>query len=362
MNYYCDFHFSTSLKSKSKIISSIKKEIKKQKNYLKGEIINTVYFGGGTPSILCADELREIMKVVENNFLLSSKMECTLEANPEDITESKLTDWFNIGINRLSLGVQSFRDEDLNYMNRSHTQLDACQSIELIKNSQIYNFSIDLIYGFPLLTNEAWLSNLEKIINFKIPHISCYCLTVEKKTPLFHLIKKGKYQQLDPLIGKEQFLIARKVLLENGYNHYEISNFSKKGFSSQHNKNYWNATKYLGVGPSAHSYNGFSRRWNVKNNALYFQKIDNDECVYQEEFLTEKNRINEYILTSIRTSYGLVKDYICRKMNTQQRNSFNKEINKLEKKNFINTIEGRIVLTEKGMLLADSITENLFII
>jgi oxygen-independent coproporphyrinogen-3 oxidase len=360
--YYCDFHFSTSLRNKSKIIYAIIKEIQTQKNYLNGEKIHTIYFGGGTPSILLVDELSQIFSAVKDNFALSNNLECTLEANPEDINEKKLNEWFNLGINRLSLGVQSFRNKDLNYMNRSHTATEAVQSIELIKKSKISNFSIDLIYGFPLLTNTAWLNNLEKCINFNVPHISCYCLTVEKKTPLFHMIKKGDYRSLDPLKGKEQFLIARKVFLKNGYTHYEISNFSKPAFYSQHNKNYWNSTNYLGVGPSAHSYNGISRRWNVKNNALYFKKINNNECIFKEEVLTKKNILNEYILTSIRTKYGLKIDYVFDKMTLKQKDSFKKEINKLEKKKFVIIIDRKIFLTEKGMLFADSIAENLFII
>ena len=359
---YCDFHFSTSLKNKKQIITAIKKEIVNEQNYLDGELINTIYFGGGTPSLLDSNSIASILQTIQNNFHLSKNIECTLEANPEDISTSKIDDWFKLGVNRISLGVQSFRDEDLNYMNRAHTKDQAIQSIEMLKDSKLQNFNIDLIYGFPLLNKSGWVGNLEKVITLKVPHISCYCLTVEKDTPLFHFIKKKKEQPLQPDTGREHFLIARNMLLKHNYNHYEISNFSTMGYESLHNQNYWNKTRYLGVGPSAHSFNGVSRRWNIRNNTIYCNKISNNEIVYEEEVLTQKNIINEYILTSIRTSSGIPLNYVRSQMNKAELNRFNIEISKLEKMKLIELKEDTLYLNEKGMLLADMISKNLFLI
>ena len=359
---YCDFHFSTSLKNKKQIISAIEKELINEQHYLDGELINTIYFGGGTPSLLESKSIESILQTIQNNFPLSKNIECTLEANPEDISMSKIDDWFDLGVNRISLGVQSFRDEDLNYMNRIHTKQQSIQSIEMLKKSKIKNFSIDLIYGFPLLNKSGWVANLEKVIALNVPHISCYCLTVEKGTALDHFIKKKKEQPLQSETGREHFLIARSMLLNHNYNHYEISNFAKKGYKSQHNKNYWNKTRYLGVGPSAHSFNGVSRRWNIRNNSIYCNKISTNEIVYEEELLTKKNIINEYILTSIRTSSGLSLNYIKDHMNKSELSRFNMEINKLEKMELIKLKEGTMYLNEQGMLLSDMISENLFLI
>ena len=359
---YCDFHFSTSLKNKKQIISAIEKELINEQHYLDGELINTIYFGGGTPSLLESKSIESILQTIQNNFPLSKNIECTLEANPEDISMSKIDDWFDLGVNRISLGVQSFRDEDLNYMNRIHTKQQSIQSIEMLKKSKIKNFSIDLIYGFPLLNKSGWVANLEKVIALNVPHISCYCLTVEKGTALDHFIKKKKEQPLQSATGREHFLIARNMLLNYDYNHYEISNFSKKGYKSLHNKNYWNKTRYLGVGPSAHSFNGVSRRWNIRNNSIYCNKISRNEIVYEEEVLTQKNIINEYILTSIRTSSGVSLNYIKDHMSKAELSRFNMEINKLEKMELIELKEETLYLNEQGMLLSDMISKNLFLI
>lgn len=359
---YCDFHFSTSLKNKKQIISAIEKELINEQHYLDGALINTIYFGGGTPSLLESKLIESILQTIQNNFSLSENIECTLEANPEDISMSKIDDWFDLGVNRISLGVQSFRDEDLNYMNRTHTKQQSIQSIEMLKKSKIKNFSIDLIYGFPLLNNSGWVANLEKVIALNVPHISCYCLTVEKGTALDYFIKKKKEQPLQSETGREHFLIARNMLLNHDYNHYEISNFSKKGYKSLHNKNYWNKTRYLGVGPSAHSFNGISRRWNIRNNSIYCKKISRNEIVYEEEILTQKNIINEYILTSIRTSSGVSLNYIKDHMSKTELSRFNMEINKLEKMELIELKEETLYLNEQGMLLSDMISKNLFLI
>ena len=359
---YCDFHFSTSLKSKSDIISSINTELKNEKQYLGGETIETIYFGGGTPSLIDNNSIESILITIQKQFNLSKYVECTIEVNPEDISSNKINNWICLGFNRISLGVQSFRDEDLHYMNRAHTKEEAVKSIELLKKSKINNFNIDLIYGFPLLSNDAWASNLEQVILLDVPHISCYCLTIEPNTALFHYIKNKQENPLDPKIGRDHFLIAREMLINNNYHHYEISNFSKKGYKSAHNTNYWNRTNYLGVGPSAHSFNGKSRRWNIKNNMLYCSKILKNEIIYEEEQLTSKDIVNEYILTSIRTSAGVDLSYIKEQINESELYKFNNEVQKLYKSGFIELKNEMIYLNEKGMLFSDRISQNLFLI
>tara|TARA_B100000700_G_scaffold301037_1_gene369877 strand:- start:430 stop:1557 length:1128 start_codon:yes stop_codon:yes gene_type:complete len=360
--YYCDFHFSTSLKTENRVIRSINKDLVIQKKYLKSQLIETVYFGGGTPSLIDVSSLTSIMKTIRNNFKLTTKAEVTIEANPEDIQKKKLLNWIEIGFNRISLGAQSLRNQDLEYMNRAHSAKQVQRAIEVIQNSKINNLSVDLIYGYPTLNNDAWINNLNQLIELNIPHISCYCMTIEPETPLYFFIKKGKYPKLNSNTGKEQFLIARKLLLASGYNHYEISNFSKAGHESRHNQNYWNKTHYLGVGPSAHSFNGKSRRWNIKNNIKYCEKIENNVGYSETERLTKKNIINEYILTSLRTSEGLDVYFFLTQMSKKEFRVFNSQIKTLQKSKLINHINQRIYLTEKGMLLADSISEDLFLI
>lgn len=359
---YCDFHFSTTLKSKKQIIVSINKELKNEQKYLERELVQTIYFGGGTPSLLDGESIESILQTIQNYFNLSDDIECTIEANPEDISIAKINEWFELGFNRISLGVQSFRDNDLNYMNRAHTSEQAINSIDMLKKSKIKNFNIDLIYGFPLLDNSAWINNLEKAIMLNIPHLSCYGLTIEPNTPLFHFIENKKEKPLNPETAREHFLIARKILLNHNYHHYEISNFARNGFESLHNRNYWNKTKYLGVGPSAHSFDGKSRRWNIKNNTIYSNKILKKEIVYEEEKLTKKDILNEYILTTIRTSIGLDLNYIKDQMSKNELSRFKTKIYKLQKSDLIKLKNDRIYLKEKGMLLADRISENLFLI
>ena len=360
--HYCDFHFSTSLKNVQNVIDCIKKELTLQRSYLQGKTVNTIYFGGGTPSILQPDLLHDIINVIKNNFNLEKELECTIEVNPEDVSLTKLDNWFKCGINRISIGVQSFIERDLKFMNRAHTKQQSIGALQLIKQSNIKNINADLIYGYPQLTLRDWQNNLKKLIEFKIQHISCYCLTVEKKTALFNFILNNQCEPIDPEQGVKHFLIARDILIESGYQHYEISNFSLENHQSLHNKNYWNKTHYLGVGPSAHSYNGRSRQWNVKNNAIYCNKIKKNELFYELENLTNKNIINEYILTSLRTFNGLDLNYIADRINNNEYLQFTNELIKLEKSGFLTTKDNVIQLNEKGMLFADSISSQLFLI
>tara|TARA_B100000902_G_C27286259_1_gene904580 strand:+ start:874 stop:1998 length:1125 start_codon:yes stop_codon:yes gene_type:complete len=359
--FYCDFHFSTSMKIKDRVIGAIKQDLVKQRDYLGQVIIETVYFGGGTPSLISADDIKGIYQTIVENYRLAQNIEFTIEANPEDVDLNKVQEWISMGINRVSLGVQSLRSEDLIYMNRVHTKEQVFSAIEVLQNTDLDNISVDLIYGYPLLSDNDWLENLKKIIIFKIPHISCYCLTVEKNTPLASLIKKGRFSKLSSNQGRSHFLIARDLLTKHGYHHYEISNFSKPGHESLHNQNYWNKTMYLGVGPSAHSFNRHSRQWNTNSNINYCNKIENNELYYTKEILERKDLINEHILTNIRTSLGLDTDYLKLQMSQNEWRAFNDAVLILERDNMVKK-EKKIYLTEKGMLLADEITKKLFLL
>ncbi len=359
--FYCDFHFSTSMKIKDRVIEAIKQDLVKQRDYLGQVIIETVYFGGGTPSLISADDIKGIYQTIVENYRLAQNIEFTIEANPEDVDLNKVQEWISMGINRVSLGVQSLRSEDLIYMNRVHTKEQVFSAIEVLQNTDLDNISVDLIYGYPLLSDNDWLENLKKIIIFKIPHISCYCLTVEKNTPLASLIKKGRFSKLSSNQGRSHFLIARDLLTKHGYHHYEISNFSKPGHESLHNQNYWNKTMYLGVGPSAHSFNRHSRQWNTNSNINYCNKIENNELYYTKEILERKDLINEHILTNIRTSLGLDTDYLKLQMSQNEWRAFNDAVLILERDNMVKK-EKKIYLTEKGMLLADEITKKLFLL
>ena len=360
--HYCDFHFSTSLKLKKRVISAMKKEIIQQKKYLDNSMIKTIYFGGGTPSLIQSAEIQDIYNTIQHNFILSDDVEFTIEANPEDITESLVASWHQIGINRVSLGVQAFKDKDLRYMNRIHTSRQSFRALELLKKSKIKNLSVDLIYGFPNLSDSTWEESLDIILKFDPQHISCYSMTVEKKTPLFHLIKKGVYSKLNFDQANRQFLIARKKLRNSGYAHYEISNFAKDGHFSLHNTGYWNKTHYLGIGPSAHSFNGQTRQWNINNNLKYSHAIENNLQHYDVEKLSRKNMINEYILTRLRTSSGIKQDLVSCKMTSQEYQKFNKEIEKFIDLGLIQKNHNSLSCTESGMLIADSISSDLFLI
>ena len=360
--HYCDFHFSTSLKNIQSVVDCIKKELTLQKNYLSDNKVNTIYFGGGTPSLLHQEHILDIITVIKNNFKLAKELEFTIELKLEDVSLDRLENWHKCGINRISIGVQSFIDRDLKFMNRSHTQKQSIVALQLIKQSSIKNINADLMYGYPLLSSKNWEKNLKKLIQFKIQHISCYCLTVEKKTALFHFIQNKQCAPLDPEQGVKHFLIARDILTGSGYKHYEISNYALPDYQSLHNKNYWNKTPYLGVGPSAHSYNGKSRQWNVRNNTVYCSKINKNELFYDIEILTNKDIINEYILTNLRTFNGLDLNYISDCINLNEYLQFTNELNKLEASGFLTTKDNVTHLNDKGMLFADSISSQLFLI
>lgn len=302
--HYCDFHFSTSLKYKDQMIEAICQEILLRKNEIANNIVETIYFGGGTPSILEINEIEKIINTVYQNFLVSSNPEITLEANPDDLTTEKIIALKKTAINRLSIGMQSIYEDDLKMMNRAHNAAESKHCLETA--SQYFdNISVDLIYGIPNMTMQQWQTTIDYIVDLKIPHISCYALTVEPKTALEKLINQGKIAQTDDAQAHDQFLYLIDRLTQNGYEHYEMSNFSKPNFQSKNNSAYWLGKKYLGIGPSAHSYDGKNRSWNIANNIIYLKKIENNEPTFELEKLTINDRYNEYIMTGLRTIWGV---------------------------------------------------------
>lgn len=357
--HYCNFHFSTSLTLKEQLIHCLIKELELQKNYLI-DPIETIYFGGGTPSLLTISEIEAILKAIYSNFKIEDNVEITLEANPDDISEIKLNEYKLKGITRFSLGVQSFIDRDLLWMNRTHNATQSIHSIELIKKAGFNNFSIDLIYGSSELTNEEWISNIQLTLKNNIPHISAYALTVEPKTALESFINKNKSKPIHLEKQAEQFEILMELLKEEGFEHYEISNFAKPGFRSKHNSSYWKRKQYLGIGPSAHSYNKKSRQWNIANNALYIKSLEKNIIPFEQEILTTTQQINEYIMISLRTMEGCSLQYINEEFGEIFFLQMNENAKKYIQQHLIEKHNDLLILTAKGKLLADKISADLF--
>lgn len=370
--HYCNFHFSTSLRYKNELITALLKEIELTANFFpeakaSAGMVETIYFGGGTPSLCTEDEIRKIIDTIRNTFPVSPGAEITLEANPDDISEKKLQQWKNPGINRLSIGIQSFFEEDLLWMNRAHNSQQAWESL-VLATRYFNNITIDLIYGTPDLTNEKWKQNVDKAISLCIPHLSCYALTVEPKTPLQKLIREHKTPDVNSDQQSEQFLLLMEWMQQAGYEHYEISNFAKPGFQSRHNSSYWKGKPYFGFGPSAHSFDGRSRWWNVANNTKYMRSIEQGIIPFEKEVLTAKQQINELIMISLRTQEGLDLERITQDiqgMNKEElvkvQNELLKESARYVRNGLMVQEEGRLRLTREGKLLADGIAANLFL-
>lgn len=359
--HYCDFHFSTSLKYKDEMLAAILKELKIRKSYLQNQIIETIYFGGGTPSLLSAQEISRFIEVIDANFELNSNPEITLEANPDDLNLQQLRNLRSTAINRLSIGVQSFFDEDLKWMNRAHQAQEAESSIKRAQDLGLENITIDLIYGFPLLSDEKWQQNISKAVAFEIPHISSYSMTVEPKTALASKIKKGEQKNMDDAQSASQFQILMETLVENGFEHYEISNFAKPNQYARHNTNYWKGIHYLGIGPSAHSFNGFSRQWNVANNAKYLAALSQNDIPFELEKLSKGNQFNEYVMTSLRTMWGIDLLKLKSDFDVDFEIRFAENIAHFIVNDWILKEEKSIKLTSKGKLYADHIASELFI-
>jgi len=359
--HYCDFHFSTSPQYKEPMLKALRHELFLRKNYLGNQAIETIYFGGGTPSLLSANELQVLLGEIVDQFDVSSNAEITIEANPDDLNPQRVKELRQTLINRFSIGIQSFFEEDLRWMNRAHSAIEAQSSIKRVQDAGFENITADLIYGYPLLSNPKWEHNIQELIQLHIPHISSYAMTVEPATALSTFIKKGEQKAMDEGQSAAQFLILMEQLKEAGFEHYEISNFAKPGSYSKHNSNYWEGVSYLGIGPSAHSFNGESRQWNISNNAKYIDQIQHGKIPSEIEVLTKENRINEYIMTSLRTSKGMDLNKIKDQFGSDYANEIKNNLEPLTEKNWILMNEELITLTTDGKLFADHIASELFI-
>lgn len=358
--HYCNFYSTVSLKHKQEVVNAIRQEASLQKGYLDGEEINSIYYGGGTPTVLSNAELTSIHQVILQNFAVSPQAEITVEANPDDLEAKKLEALLQMGANRLSIGTQAFDDTLLQKLNRRHTAAQAIAAVEKAKEVGFNNLSIDLIYGIPDLKHKAWKEEIRKVLSLNINHISAYHLTVEPGTALDFLIRKKKYPPLNENAGMEQFDILIEELAQAGFEHYEISNFTKNGNYSIHNTNYWKQKKYLGLGPSAHSYNLTSRQWNVAHLKQYYQGIQNHQPAIEQEYLSERDRYNEFIMLSLRTIWG-VDSTLLQKQFSDKTDSFIQIANELITKGFIDFSENKYVLTKSGKKLADGITAEFFL-
>jgi oxygen-independent coproporphyrinogen III oxidase len=356
---YCNFHFSTSLRYKDELVKALATEAAREKEFLAGEALDTIYFGGGTPSILEIADLELLLTTIRKDYSITPGVEITLEANADDISTEKLRAWRDLGINRLSIGVQSFFEEELRWMNRAHNAEQAINNLELARK-EFDNITIDLIYGSPLLTDEMWKQNVETAIEMDIPHLSCYALTVEEKTPLHKLINTSKVADVDDEKQARQFLLLMEWLREKGYEHYEVSNFAKPGFRSRHNSSYWKGQKYLGLGPSAHSYNGSERRWNLANNNVYLKSINEGTSQRELELLTPAQKLNEFVMISLRTMEGIDLDQLQEQFGVDERRRIETEVEKYVKHQLVQYDHPFVRLTDEGMLRADGIASELF--
>ena|SRR5690554_421139 len=358
--HYCDFHFSTSLKKKDEMIQALAEEIVMRKNEVEDEV-ETIYFGGGTPSVLSTTEINFLIDVVYQNYNVIENPEITLEANPDDLSLEKIKELANSKINRLSIGIQSFFEDDLQMMNRAH---NANQAMFCLEETTKYfdNISVDLIYGIPNMPNEKWMRNIETALSFKIPHISSYALTVEPKTALFKLIEKGEIDKPKDEVAENHFFILVEKLKENEFVHYELSNFGKEGYFSKNNTSYWSGKKYIGIGPSAHSYDGTQRSWNIANNSLYIKGIQNNVLPNEVEKLMVHDRYNEYIMTGLRTMWGVSLDRIQSEFGQKYYDYLIETSEKLIANQLLQINGQKLTVTQKGKFLSDGIASELFMI
>ncbi|TXE09055.1 radical SAM family heme chaperone HemW [Gelidibacter salicanalis] len=361
--HYCDFHFSTSLKKKDLLVSALVKELELRKGEFKHQVIQTIYFGGGTPSLLSIEELRLLIEEVYKHYIVAANPEITLEANPDDLLDDSSKSIFkaykSIGINRLSIGIQSFFEEDLKLMNRAHNSEEA--KICLEEATQYFdNISIDLIYGIPGMTSKRWLQNIETALAFNIPHISSYALTVEPKTALDTFIKKGLIKNVDDDLAQEQFHILIEKLEAAGFIHYELSNFGKPGYFSRNNSAYWQGKRYLGIGPSAHSFDGEHRGWNVRNNTKYINALEQNVVPIETETLSTTDKYNEYVMTGLRTIWGVSLE----KVETDFGLGYKKYLLEQSQKHILEHLlyleDDKLLVTTKGKFLSDGIASDLF--
>jgi oxygen-independent coproporphyrinogen-3 oxidase len=359
--HYCDFHFSTSLKKKDEMVLALVKEIELRKGEFHDEEVETIYFGGGTPSRLQIADLRLQIDSIYKNYKVVKNPEITLEANPDDLSEDYLIELTKIGVNRLSIGIQSFFEDDLKLMNRAHNADEAKRCLE-VATKYFDNISVDLIYGIPNMSNEKWKQNIETALSFGITHISSYALTVEPKTALHTFIQKGIISPLDDEVAQEHFQILVDTLTEQDFIHYELSNFAKENYFSKNNSAYWLGKKYLGIGPSAHSYDGEKRGWNVSNNSVYIKSIQENKLPIETEVLTKTDRYNEYIMTGLRTIWGVSLDRIETEFGAKYLDYLNQHAAKYIEDHLLFVDENILRTTKKGKFLTDGIASDLFLL
>ncbi|WP_079666866.1 radical SAM family heme chaperone HemW [Soonwooa buanensis] len=360
---YCNFHFSTSLKLKEDMLSSIIKEFSLRHQELENKKIDSLYFGGGTPSILEAKEIGKIIDEANRYFEFNPDMELTLEANPDDLNASFLKEIKNIGINRLSIGTQSFFEDDLKLMNRAHTASEAESSIKRAQDFGLENISVDLIYGSPTSTMEQWKQNLAKIIELQVPHVSSYALTIESKTILDNWINQQKIKSPDEAFQNDAFFYMSEFLKENGFDHYEISNFGKPNFHSKHNSSYWEYKEYLGIGPSAHSYDGKNlRSWNVANNTKYIKSLSENQLPIEREELNENDRYNEMLMIGLRTQKGVDLMRFKNSFSSEMISAFENSIQQKIKDGILKIENNRLIIPEQHWFMADGIAADLFLV
>lgn len=359
--HYCDFHFSTSPVYKDQMVNALRDEIILRKAYTGSDQIETIYFGGGTPSVLSAAELGMLIHEITEHYDVSASAEITLEANPDDLSPQKVKELRQIPVNRFSIGIQSFFQEDLRWMNRAHSASEAQSSIKRVQDAGFENITADLIYGYPLLSDEKWKFNIRELIELQIPHISSYSMTVEPATALASFINKGKQKPMDENQSAQQFEILMEELQIANFEHYEISNFAKQGWHSRHNSNYWEGINYIGIGPSAHSFNGESRQWNVANNMKYIQALQGNKIPSEIEHLTLENRINEYIMTSLRTSRGMKINVIQGRFGEEYAQELIQGLEPFLENKWTLYQDQTVTLSKEGKLFADHIAAELFV-
>lgn len=343
------------------MISALANEIQLRKNEFQNEIVETIYFGGGTPSILQISDLRFLIDEVFKHYKVVEDPEITIEANPDDLSKERIIEFANSRINRLSIGIQSFFKEDLKLMNRAHNAIESKECLEFA-TKYFDNISIDLIYGMPNLSKEKWLQNIETALSFNIPHISSYALTVEPKTALYKFIKQGIIPQLDDELAQEHFHLLVDKLEENGFIHYELSNFGKENYFSKNNSSYWLGKKYIGIGPSAHSYDGVTRSWNISNNSIYINSLKENKLPSETEILSKTDRYNEYVMTGLRTVWGISLDRVEKEFGKTYLDYLNQQTEKYIEDHLLFIDENILRTTKSGKFLSDGIASDLFLL
>lgn len=358
---YCNFHFTTQLNSRNDYVNALLREIELRKNYLPAEPIETIYVGGGTPTLLPQGALQKIKHKLEQHYDLTQVKEFTVEANPDDITNDLVEELKSIGVNRLSIGIQSFFDEHLQLMNRSHSSEQALKAASIAQQNGITNLTVDLMYALPGMTMEQWLQNLETVKRLGVQHVSCYNLTLEERTALAHMVTQKQIELPDDEVAAEQFKALRAWSKANGFIHYEISNLAKPGFESKHNSNYWRGKPYIGFGPSAHSFDGKNRRWNKANTPLYIKALVEENSVpFEEEILDDAQRYNEFVMTGLRTIWGINEQTLLDKFGDTLYKNFHLEAQPLMLQDLLQFDGYNFTLTETGLYFADQIAAQLF--